>query len=237
MDSDWVARILGHAELRGMGHGQRPEDANLGLGWLYYALARVERPAHAVCIGSWRGFVPIVLAQALRDNGEGGRVTFIDPSLADDFWIDPERTRAWFAGFGLDNVEHHRLTTQQYIETAEHRSSTPVSLLFVDGYHTAEQARFDHEAFSSRLTEDAVVLFHDSIRSKNSTIYGEDHPYVHTVHLYIDELQRRADLQVIDFALDSGVTIVRRRARAIEGDDRRGQAPGASRPSSNRDTK
>ena len=237
MNSDWLGRILGHAELRAMGHGQRLEDANLGLGWLYYALARIERPPHAVCIGSWRGFVPIVLAQALRDNGEGGRVTFIDPSLADDFWADPERTRAWFAGFGLDNVDHHRLTTQQYVETAEHRSGSPVSMLFVDGYHSAEQARFDHEAFASRLTKDAVVLFHDSIRPKTSMIYGEDNPYVHTAHLYIDELQRRADLQVMDFTLDSGVTIVRRRDRAMQGDDQPGQAPGASRPSSNRDSK
>ena len=213
MNLDWVARILGHADLRAMGHGQRLSDANLGLGWLYYALARVERPAHAVCIGSWRGFVPIVLAQALRDNGEGGRVTFIDPSLADDFWADAERVRAWFAGFGLDNVDHHRLTTQQYVETAEHRSGAPVSLLFVDGYHTHEQARFDHEAFASRLTADAVVLFHDSIRPKSSAIYGEDHRYVHTVHQYIDTLERRADLQVMDFGLASGVTIVRRRDR------------------------
>ncbi len=134
--------------------------------------------------------------------------------MADDFWADPERTRAWFAGFGLDNIDHHRLTTQQYVETAEHRSGTPVSLLFVDGYHTAEQARFDHEAFASRLTEDAVVLFHDSIRPMTSLIYGEDRPYVHTVHQYIDVLQQRTDLQVMDFALDSGVTLVRRRPRA-----------------------
>jgi predicted O-methyltransferase YrrM len=173
-----------------------------------------------VCIGSWRGFVPIILAQALRDNGEGGRVTFIDPSLADNFWAEPEKTRAWFAGFGLDNIDHHRLTTQQYVDTDAHRSATPVSLLFVDGFHSAEQARFDHEAFAARLTDDAVVLFHDSIREMNSTIYGKDRPYVHTVHRYIDELKQRDDLQVMDFALDSGVTIVRRSAGAIQGDAR-----------------
>jgi predicted O-methyltransferase YrrM len=201
-----------------MGHGQRVEDANIGLGWLYYALVRVERPAHAVCIGSWRGFVPIIIAQAMRDNGEGGRVTFIDPSLADDFWADPDRTRAWFASFGLDNIAHHQMTTQQYAQSLDHRTGTPVSMLFVDGFHSAEQARFDHEAFAWRLTEDAVVLFHDSIRRKISSIYGEDKPYVHTVHEYIDVLQQRSDLQVIDFALDSGVTLVRRRARGIQGD-------------------
>lgn len=233
MDPDWVARILGHAELRGMGHGQRLEDANLGLGWLYYAMARTARPARAVCIGSWRGFVPIVLGQALRDNGEGGRLTFIDPSLVDDFWADPQRTRDWFASFGLDNVDHHRLTTQQYVETAEHRSAAPVGLLFVDGYHTAEQARFDHEAFAQRLTDDAIVLFHDSIRPKNSGIYGADRRYLHSVHLYIDELKRRPELQVMDFALDSGVTLVRRTLSAAE----RAPVTGQGLPSSKRDAK
>lgn len=205
-----------------MGHGQRSEDDNLGLGWLYYALARMMRTAGVVCIGSWRGFVPIVLAQALRDNGEGVKVTFIDPSLVDDYWADPERTRAWFASFGLDNIEHHRQTTQDFLATDAYRSLGPVGLLFVDGYHSAEQARFDHEAFAARLTDDAVVLFHDSIRPVKSWMYGKDKSYVHSVHLYVDELKLRPDLQVIDFPLDSGVTLVRRALPASpEGADRR----------------
>ena len=192
-----------------MGHAQRLEDNNLGLGWLYYGLARVVRPARAVCIGSWRGFVPIVLGQALKDNGEGGRITFIDPSLVDDFWADPERTRAWFESFGLDNVEHHRLTTQEFIATETYRGLGTVGLLFVDGYHTAEQARFDHEAFADRLADDACVFFHDSTRPIPSGMYGKDKRYVHSVHLYMDELKRRPGLQVIDFPFASGVTLVR----------------------------
>jgi predicted O-methyltransferase YrrM len=210
MTQDWVEAVLGHRELCTMGHAQRPEDRNLGMGWLYYALARMVRPTRAVCIGSWRGFVPIVLGQALRDNGEGGRITFIDPSLVDDFWADPQRTRLWFESFGLDNVEHHRLTTQEFVATDAYRSLGPVGLLFVDGYHSAEQARFDHEAFEPRLTDDAVVLFHDSVRPQSSAMYGKDRRYVHSVHLYMDELKRRPNLQAMDFPFDSGVTLVRR---------------------------
>ena len=209
MNTDWVARILAHPELCEMGHGQRPDEGNLGLGWLYYSLVRIERPARAVCIGSWRGFVPIVLAQALKDNGEGGQLTFIDPSLADDHWTDPQRTLDWFASFGLDNIEHHRMTTQQFAGSEQHRSIGAVDLLFVDGYHTDEQARFDHETFAADLSDAAVVLFHDSIRPKRTSIYGEDKAYVHSVHLYIDALKQRPDLQVMDFPLASGVTLVR----------------------------
>jgi predicted O-methyltransferase YrrM len=214
MTPDWVKAILGHRELHRMGHAQRLADDNLGMGWLYYALARLVRPARVVCIGSWRGFVPIVLGQALKDNGEGGRITFIDPSLVDDFWADPRRTCAWFESFGLDNVDHHRLTTQEFVATDAYRNLGPIGLLFVDGYHSAEQARFDHEMFATLLTDDAFVLFHDSIRAKSSKMYGEDKRYVHSVHLYMDELKRHPRLQVMDFPFDSGLTLVRRTASA-----------------------
>ena len=209
MSLDWIAAILAEKDLCRMGHGQRTEDQNLGLGWLYYALARIARPEHVVCIGSWRGFVPIVLGRALRDNGQGAKLTFIDPSLADDFWTDSQRTRQWFASFGLDNIEHHQLTTQQFVQSQAYRSLAPVGMLFVDGYHSQEQARFDHEAFAERLTDDAFVLFHDSIRPKSSGIYGEKGRYTHSVHLYMDERRERPDLQRMDFATDSGVTLVR----------------------------
>ncbi len=225
MTLDWVSAILANPDLRRMGHAQRAQDGNLGLGWLYYALARVARPKRAVCIGSWRGFVPIVLGQALRDNGEGGRLTFIDPSLVDDFWADAQRTREWFASFGLDNVEHHRLTTQQFVGSEANRALGEIGLLFVDGYHTAEQARFDHQAFVDRLADDAFVLFHDSIRPRSSKMYGEERRYTHDVYEYMDELKRRPELQVMDFPADSGVTLVRRVARTASDQPR--ASPGA----------
>jgi predicted O-methyltransferase YrrM len=128
----------------------------------------------------------------------------------DDFWADPDRTRVWFAGFGLDNIQHHRVTTQEFAVSEHFVSMSGVDLLFVDGYHTAEQARFDHEAFEPLLTKNAIVLFHDSVRWKQSHIYGQDRPYEHTVLYYMDELKKRPNLQVMDIPLDSGVTIVRR---------------------------
>ena len=108
----WIARLFESPGLLSMGHNQRADDLNLGLGWLYYALGRTVRPRRAVVIGSYRGFVPLVLAKALRDNREPGEVTFIDPSLVDDFWKDPETTRAYFRGFDLENIRHFGMTTQ-----------------------------------------------------------------------------------------------------------------------------
>ena len=90
-----------------MGHNQRAADLNLGLGWLYYGLARVIRPARAVVIGSWRGFVPLIVGRALQDNLEGGEVTFIDPSLVDDFWQDAGAVSRYFARLSVRNIRHH----------------------------------------------------------------------------------------------------------------------------------
>ena len=193
-----------------MGHNQRVEDLNLGLGWLYYSLARLVRPRQAVVIGSWRGFVPLVIAKACQDNVEPCTLHFIDPSLADDYWKDPATTQAHFRAFGLHNVRHHLHTTQDFVTTAEYAALTDVGLLFVDGYHTAEQARFDYEAFADRLTPRGLVLFHDSMILKPSGIYGPERRYEVDVRHYMDELRRDPGLQLLDLPFGTGLTVLRK---------------------------
>ncbi len=206
----WIARLFEKPEFLRMGHHQRAEDLNLGLGWIYYGLARVIRPQRAVVIGSHRGFIPMVVGKALADNGEGGEVTFIDPSMVDDFWKDAAAVNAHFAGYDLTNVRHHLMTTQQFVTSDAYAALDDVGLLIVDGYHSAEQARFDHEAFIDRLRPEAMVLFHDSVRIRPSRIYGADATYDHRVKDYMDELKLNKDLQVFDIAFGGCVTLVQR---------------------------
>ena len=207
--TDWIASLFTHPKL-GMGHGQRIEDLNLGLGWLYYGLARVLRPSVVVVIGSYRGFVPLVFGKALADNVEDGQVLFIDPSMVDDFWTDPDKVRDYFGGFGVTNVRHFMMTTQQFVETEACKNLAGIGIVFVDGYHTEEQARFDYEAFQSRLTADGVVLFHDSIRFRMSKLDGPDRLYEHRVKCYVDTLKRDPGLQVFDLPFGDGLTLVRK---------------------------
>lgn len=212
--TDWIARLFEAKDLVRMGHGQRVEDRNLGLGWLYYALARALRPATVVVIGSYRGFVPLVFGKALADNLENGLVYFIDPSLVDDFWKDEQAVRAHFAGFGVTNVRHFLMTTQQFVAAPAYRSLGPVGIVFVDGYHSQEQARFDYEAFEGRLAPDGIVLFHDSTRATTTRIYGAERVYQTSVHNFIDTLKKDGRLQVFDLPLFDGVTLVRREPAA-----------------------
>jgi predicted O-methyltransferase YrrM len=207
---DFIANLFSHRDLTRMGHGQRVQDQNLGLGWLYYALARTLRPATVVVIGSFRGFVPLVFAKALDDNLEKGQVVFIDPSFVDDFWKNPDQVRGYFAGFGLSNIRHFLMTTQEFVQSDAYRQLVPVGIVFVDGYHSEEQARFDFEAFQDRLTPDGIVLFHDSARPHKSKIYGVDKTYEYRVREFVDTLKKDPRLQVFDIPCFSGVTLVRR---------------------------
>jgi predicted O-methyltransferase YrrM len=206
----WLGHFFEHPDLLRMGHDQRAEDRNLGLGWLYYALGRVLRPRKALVIGSYRGFVPLVLGKAVSDNLEAGEITFIDPSLVDDFWTDEETTRRYFRSFGVENVRHFRMTTQQFVESAAYRELGQLELVFIDGYHSEEQARFDYSAFEGLLAPRGLVLFHDSMVSARSPIYGPGREYDIRVKEFVDELKRDPKLQLLDLPFGTGLTVLRK---------------------------
>ncbi|MGE3616472.1 MAG: class I SAM-dependent methyltransferase [Gemmatimonadales bacterium] len=193
-----------------MGHNQRATDHNLGLGWLYYALARIVYPRRAVAIGSYRGFVPLMLAKGLADNEESGELLFIDPSMVDDFWKNADDTRAYFGRFGLNNVRHVLATTQQFVTMPEYGRMNEIGLLFIDGFHTAEQARFDYRAFEARLAPGGFALLHDSMILRRSELYGADQAYDIDVRYFIDELKQDPALQVLDVPYGTGLTLVRK---------------------------
>ena len=207
---EWIARLFEDPEMLRMGHCQRAEDRNLGMGWIYYALGRLLRPARVVVIGSYRGFTPLVFGKALADNGGDGQVWFIDPSLADDFWTDPEGVAAHFAAHGIANVRHFRMTTQEFAASEHYRALGAVDLLHVDGWHTEEQAEFDFNVFAPKLTAAAITLFHDSVEMDVSPMYGAERAYTCTVRRFMDRLKRRPDLQVLDLPLGPGLTLVRK---------------------------
>ena len=206
---DWINELFGDPDMVGMGHDQSTDDLNLGLGWIYYGLARSLRPKTVVVIGSYRGFVPLVFGKALHDNGSG-EVIFIDPSLVDGFWKRPDCVKAHFETYGISNIQHHLYTTQEFAQTSAYKELSDIGLLYVDGYHTAEFAKFDHEAFIDKMAPNGVVLFHDSVRERRTRIYGDDLAYTHTVCHYMDELRADPQFEVLTFPEGDGLTLVKR---------------------------
>src|SRR5262249_11920228 len=155
------------------------------------SLARVVRPKCAVVIGSYRGFVPLVLARGLSDNAEGGELHFIEPSLVDDFWKDDSTVRDHFASFGCSRIQHHRQTTQQFVVSKAYQELEDIGILFIDGYHSAAQAEFDFDAFADKLSPQGLILLHDSVWRLSSRIYGPGREYVQDVVDFVELLKAR----------------------------------------------
>jgi predicted O-methyltransferase YrrM len=211
MSAEWIARVFEYPDLLRMGHSQSAADQNLGLGWLYYAFGRILRPRRAVVIGSWRGFVPLVMAKALQDNLEPGEVVFIDPSLVDDFWSDTDRVRQYFLSLGVKNIRHFRMTTQEFVNTADYRSLGEIGLLFIDGRHTEEQASFDYRAFEGLLAPRGIVMLHDSMIVRPDKVYGAENAYPMSVKSFVDGLKEDPSLQLLDLPFGaSGMTLLRK---------------------------
>jgi predicted O-methyltransferase YrrM len=80
----------------------------------------------------------------------------------------------------------------------------------VDGYHSAEQARYDYEAFEGLLDADGITLLHDTLRCRISGIYGAERAYECRVKCFVDELKNDKRLQIFDLPFGQGVTLVRK---------------------------
>lgn len=222
---DWIRLVLASDELLQMGHHQRREDCNLGLGWLYYSIARMQRSRNAIVVGSYRGFSPLMIARGISDNLEGGDVIFIDPSLWDDFWLDSDQVARYFRRFGIENIHHKCITTQEYFTTKEFHDLSTVDFVFLDGLHTASQTRLEFSAFEPKLSEDGVVILANTMTLGPNTYGGLDSYYISDVTFFIDELSLRPDLQLFDIprfrdsnVLSTGLTLVRKQPKTSENE-------------------
>lgn len=209
MNKEFLDKIMTTPDLLQMGHGQTVEDRNLGMGWIYYSLSRLYKPNRVVCIGSWRGFVPMLIAKGMKDNLKDGELIFIDPSMVDDFWKDESIVSSYFNEWGLNNIKHYKMTTQEFKSSDIYKNLEKIDILFVDGLHTYEQAKFDHQTFESFLSEKSICLFHDSIESYESDIYGVDNKYEYSVNRYMSEL-KNSGYQVLDIPFEFGLSLVKK---------------------------
>lgn len=181
------------------------ETKNLGFGWMYYSIARLYKPETTVMIGSGRGFLPIIVSKGMKDNNINCKAHFIDPSLDDDFWKDSEKNKEWFKKFEIDDVIiHHLLTTQEFVKTDVYKNLKDIKLLCIDASHFYEFVKFDWIAFKDKLSDDAIILFHDTIsRSKNPKWSGP--------RKVLLEILKDNNLQSFDFNFGAGLTLVQKK--------------------------
>ena len=138
-----------------LGHNEKPDNLNLGFGFLYYGMARALRPKHLLVIGSGFGFSVVCFALGIKDNGDG-MLTFVDPSYSllkngpfktiggTDKWSEPQKVQAHFHQFGVDDiVTHYKLRSDQFFASFKALGLPPIDIAFIDGSHAYENVKHD----------------------------------------------------------------------------------------------
>jgi predicted O-methyltransferase YrrM len=214
LDESTLEDIFEHA--RPLGHHEDRGRLNLGFGFLYYGLVRTLRPRHVVVIGSGFGFSVVTLALGLKDNDEGA-LTFVDPSYSvlthgllhtvggTSQWDDPEKVRAHFARFGLDDrVTHHKKTSQEFFEGYGELGLPAIDLAFIDGNHSFADVRADFIGTMRHTRRGSYILMHDT------NIYIREMVRHAGVKRWLREVRRDAEcFEVVDFPFSSGVALIR----------------------------
>lgn len=167
-----IEDIFQHA--KPFGHNEKPENSNLGFGFLYYGIARAIRPNHVLVIGSGFGFSVVCLALGMKDNGKG-RLTFVDPSYSvlkhgpwNTFggrgtWDKPEEVAERFRHFGVDEIiTHYKLTSEEFFPRFKASGLPKIDIAFVDGNHSYKNIRYDFLGTLRCARRNSYIFLHDS---------------------------------------------------------------------------
>lgn len=150
-------------------------DLNIGFGFLYYAMGRIVRPHLAVVLGSKKGFSPISIALAIRDNANAGKLIFVDAGYDDEedgkdkgyggcaFWKNSEGVKDLLKQFNVsDTMEVKVMLTAEFVELHKKENLPLIDLLLIDADHSYKGFKHDFEAFQNLMSDTGLILAHDT---------------------------------------------------------------------------
>lgn len=151
--------------------GEDKQTYNLGFGYIYYSLARVFKPINVVVFGSAKGFSPVCFGLGIKDNRNGGTLSFVDAgySIYKDpkeksmggfgFWKSKKNIDNLIRKFGLKDVFiPFIMKTSQFFKQYNQK---PIDILYIDADHSYEGFKYDFEHFSRYVKDDGIIVFHD----------------------------------------------------------------------------
>jgi predicted O-methyltransferase YrrM len=146
-------------------HNARVDSAGFGL--IHYALVTNLKPEKVLAIGSRHGYVPSILALALKANGSG-MLDFVDANYSDavhgvtvayggvENWSGNATEK--FSYFGLrDVIDVHIQRSEEFFAACQ----TKYGYVYLDGDHSYEGCRYDFEQSLSLAVPGAMIALHD----------------------------------------------------------------------------
>ena len=214
LDPGLLKEILQHA--KPLGHNEKPDNLNIGFGFIYYGVVRALQPKHTVVIGSGYGFSVICLALGIKDNGVG-KLSFIDPSyslLKDgpfktiggmDNWGDPQQVQSHFERFQVaEIVRHFKMRSEEFFVAYDDFRLPPIDLAFIDGSHAYDDVKFDFTVVLGRSRKNTYIFLHDT------NLYVREALHHSGVKRWMGLLKKdEKAFEVVNFPFSSGVALVR----------------------------
>lgn len=212
-------------------------DLHMGDGIVVYSLIQHMRAKNCVCIGSGGGFIPRIMTQARIDLHKQN-IFYGNP---DYNWGDIGATYIIDACNGIGGPNDLDNDTSFYREnfyprfikdTSENAyynffilQDIKIDVLFIDGDHSYEGVKLDFELYSNILSENGVVIIHDTDENyEESLIVSEDAKKDHFrfdgPSKFIKELQENPNWNLINLfnfrilptkPSSSGITIINKK--------------------------
>lgn len=153
-------------------------------------LVKKMRPRRIVELGSHWGYSYFSMCEAVAQAGLDTRC------FAVDTWVGDVHAGQYgedvFEAVVAENRKYARFSTllrKTFEEALAHIEEGSVDLLHVDGRHFYEDVKSDYESWTPKLSDRAVVLFHDTmVRERGFGVYrywaelAERHPSFNFVH-------------------------------------------------------
>jgi hypothetical protein len=163
-----VSRVKEHfAPDGGAEREHNATSGSLGFGAIHYGLVANLKPSHALVIGSRHGYIPAIIALALKFNRRG-TLDFVDANYSDavqgfdtayggvGHWAGTARER--FAPLELDEyVNVHVMRSSEFFATYD----AVFQYVYLDGDHSYEGCRRDFEHAAARTEDGGLILLHD----------------------------------------------------------------------------
>lgn len=115
---------------------------------LLYSFIRSTKPKTIVETGTHRGRTTLIMAEAIKDEGIEAHIHTADPypwGQEENFAKFPELSK---------NITFHNIPGKDiHVEQ--------IDFLFIDGFHEKAEVIAEWEALSPKLSENAIVIFHD----------------------------------------------------------------------------